>query len=110
MTTRATDLRLSQPSCLSLLALRIFGQRVYIIISKFEKMLMGKLNFCFSLRFLLGAEHKDIDIRFEYFKLSEPEKTKRCTGVSDNQFALKALLASEGYMWCKKKKRKGVYH
>lgn len=55
--------------------------------------------------FLLSAEHKNVDIRFEYFKLSEPEKPKWCMGVLDNQFVLKALPAGGGYKWCKKKEK-----
>lgn len=53
-----------------------FGQRVYIIFSKCEKILMGKLNFCSSPSCLLHAEHKDFDIRFDYFKHLRSWETK----------------------------------
>lgn len=45
-----------------------FGQRVYIIFSKCQKILMGKISVYSSPSFLLHAKHEDIDIRFDYFK------------------------------------------
>lgn len=44
------------------------GQRVYIVFSKCEKILIGKLCFCSFPSLLCRAEHKDIDITFDYFK------------------------------------------
>lgn len=44
------------------------GQGVYIVFSKCEKILRGKLRFCSFPSLLCRAEHKDIDIRFDCFK------------------------------------------